>query len=180
MAISFCLIFPAMGLLALLPLASLFRTLLQGEREAVPHQMWLSLIQILSPHLSFLPLLTSSSLVILSPWTSGADGGRRSWTVVPLSPLTPPGHRSTSALTSRPSARTKSLVQSRLPAAGNCSGSLGVCLWTKCPLESKPGCLRGGRHLFLEAMSKYKSNRDTPARSWTKCVQKVKFIEIFN
>lgn len=110
----------------------------------------------------FLPLLTSSSLVILWPWTSGTDGERRSWTLVPLSPLTLLGHHSTSALTSRPSAQTKSRLRSRLPAAGNCSGSHGVCLWTKCPLESKAGCLYGGRHLFLETMSKYKNAQDTP------------------
>lgn len=106
----------------------------------------------------FLPLLTSSSLVILSPWTSGTDGERRSWT---LSPLTHLGHRSTSALTSRPSALTKPRLWSRLPVAVNCSGSHGACLWTKCSLESKPGSLYGGRHLFLETMSKYKSAKAT-------------------
>lgn len=109
----------------------------------------------------FLPLLTSSSLVILSQWTSGTDGKRRSWTLVPLSRLTHLGHRSTSALTSHPSALTKSRLR-WLPAAVNFSGSHGVCLWAKCPLESKPGCLYGGRHLFLETMSKYKSAQDTP------------------
>lgn len=108
----------------------------------------------------FLPLLTSSSLVILSQWTSGTDGKRRSWTLVPLSHLTHLGHRSTSALTSHPSALTKSRLR-WLPAAVNFSGSHGVCLWAKCPLESKPGCLYGGRHLFLETMSKYKSAQDT-------------------
>lgn len=168
MAISFCLIFPAMGLLAVLPLASLFRTLLnwtRRDREAVAQHMWLSPHPYLFPHLPFffffLPLLTSSSLVILSQWTSGTDGKRRSWTLVPLSRLTHLGHRSTSALTSHPSALTKSRLR-WLPAAVNFSGSHGVCLWAKCPLESKPGCLYGGRHLFLETMSKYKSAQDTP------------------
>lgn len=45
MAISFCLIFPAMGFLAALPLASLFRRLSNHtwrDREAFTQQMWLS------------------------------------------------------------------------------------------------------------------------------------------
>lgn len=114
-----------------------------------------------SPH-HFFPLI-SSWLVILSPWTLGTDGKRRSWTSVPPSPPTHPGHHLTSALTLRPSAQTKSRLRSRLPAAMNYSGSHRVCLPSKCPLECRPGCLRGGRHLFSETMSKYTSAQDTPA-----------------
>lgn len=113
-----------------------------------------------SPIWHFLRLLTSLSLVILSPWTLGTDG--EGWILVPLSPLTYLGHRLTSALTSRPSALTKSQLRLRLSAVANNLKSHGFCLWTKCPLESKPGCLYGGRHLFWEMMSKYQSSQDTP------------------
>lgn len=148
----------AMGLLAVLPLVSLCWTTCEETEKLSLSVRDFHLVQILPPISRFLPLLTSSLLVIPSPWTSGTGGKRRSWT---LSLLTHLGHRSTSALTSRPSALTKPRLRSRLPAAVNCLRSHGTCLWTKCLLEGKPGCLYGGRHLFSETMSKYKSAQDT-------------------
>lgn len=96
------------------------------------------------------------SLVILSPWTPGAGGGRKSRTPAPPSPPTPPGRRLTSALTSRPSAPTKP----RLPwtEAAIRSGSRRLGLRSKRPPECEPGCLYGGRRLSLEMMSKYTSS----------------------
>lgn len=65
MAISFYLIFPAMGLLAVLPLASLFRTLsnhTRRNREAAVQHMWLS------PHPNlFSPISLFFSFYLTSP-----------------------------------------------------------------------------------------------------------------
>lgn len=123
------------------------------DRDAVAQHMWLSPHPNPFPHLNFFSLM-SPSLVILPPWTSGTDGKRRSWTPVPPCPPTHPGHRLTSALTSRPSAPTRSRLPSRLPVAVKRSGSRWVCLPSKCPRECRAGCWCGRRLLFLEMMSK--------------------------
>lgn len=65
--ISFCLIFPVIGLLAVLPLASLFRTLLNctpRDREAVAQPMWLSPHPNLFPPISLFFFFTASHVLV--------------------------------------------------------------------------------------------------------------------
>lgn len=94
---------------------------------------------------------------ILAPWTLDMEYKRSSWTPAPLSPLTLLGHHLILALTSRQSALTKSRLLWRLPVAVSRSmaGARRRLLQSKSLLKCESVRLHGGKHLFLEVMSKY-------------------------